>query len=546
MKKRFLGLSILAIYLSAFSQTLQRGPYLQSLTNKSVKIMWRTSDSTYGIVRYGDTPTTLTNVITDTVLTKDHIIQVSGLSANTTYFYSVGYDATILAGGNEQHHFITAPTPGDSTIPFKFWVTGDFGSGNTNQAKVRNWFENYLQTNRVTGWLWLGDNAYNNGTDEEYSQKVFSSDFGYDSIFRFLPFYPIPGNHDYNSVNGLEDPAIHKGPYFDVVEVFKHAEMGGVPSNTEVYYSYDFGNTHFLALNSEVWRYLFLWDLGNPYKTWLENDLKSTNKKFKVAYWHQPPYSMGTHNSDNFWEVNMASMREKVIPMLEKYGVDLILCGHSHNYERSYLINKHYGNSASFNRNTMMVDSSSGNPDSNRTYIKYTYGANKDKGTVYGVIGNSSKSSTENGLMHPVMYKKYMGNDAVGSMILEVNGSELTASFYKDNGEVFDKFRIIKKDSVAVISGIKNNNADVNNLKIYPNPFKSSLIVEFDSKVVQPTSISIQNIVGQLIVETIWTGRSIIGKNKIELDNLKGLASGEYIISVIQNNELVSEKVVKL
>lgn len=51
---------------------------------------------------------------------------------------------------------------------------------------------------------------------------------------------------------------------------------------------------------------------------------------------------MGSHNSDNFWEVNMASMRDKVIPVLERYGVDLILCGHSHVYERSYLINKHY------------------------------------------------------------------------------------------------------------------------------------------------------------------------------------------------------------
>lgn len=51
----------------------------------------------------------------------------------------------------------------------------------------------------------------------------------------------------------------------------------------------------------------------------------------------------------------------KIVPILEKYGVDLVLCGHSHVYERSYLINKHYGNSASFNRNTMLIDSSSGN-----------------------------------------------------------------------------------------------------------------------------------------------------------------------------------------
>lgn len=70
-----------------------------------------------------------------------------------------------------------------------------------------------------------------------------------------------------------------------MVEVFKNAEMGGVASNTENYYSYDYGNTHFIALNSELWQYIFF-DLPNPYKTWLENDIKSSTKKFKVAYWH--------------------------------------------------------------------------------------------------------------------------------------------------------------------------------------------------------------------------------------------------------------------
>lgn len=84
-------------------------------------------------------------------------------------------------------------------------------------------------------------------------------------IMATIPFFVsylfilFPRNHDYNSVNNLEDPSIHKGPYFDIVEVFKNAEMGGVPSNTEVYYSYDIGNTYFLALNSEVWKYLFSW-----------------------------------------------------------------------------------------------------------------------------------------------------------------------------------------------------------------------------------------------------------------------------------------------
>lgn len=535
-------LSIVFIYTIASSQTLTRGPYLQSVTNNSLKIMWRTSSATPSVVKWGTSPSALVNTITDTTQVINHIIKISGLNPKSTYYYSVGFGSTVLAGENEQHHFITAPTPGD-TSTFKFWVTGDFGAGNNEQIKVRRWFENYLQSNIVDGWLWLGDNVYNDGTDAEYSAKVFDKYYGYDSIFRFLDFYPVPGNHDYNSVNRFDDPSQHRGPYFDMVEVFKNAEMGGLASNTENYYSFDYGNTHFLALNSELWQYIF-YDAPNPYKTWIENDIKNSTKKFKVAYWHQPPYSKGSHDSDMNWELFMAGMRKRIVPILEKYGVDLVLCGHSHVYERSYLINKHYGWSGDFNRQTMMIDSSSGNPDSNRTYIKYTYGSNKDKGTVYAVVGNSGKHEPENGQMYPAMYKKLAGDKAVGSMILEISGNTLSATYYRETGEIFDKFRIIKIDSTVILN-IRTNTL-VQDLKVYPNPFTNSVMVEFTAKQSKPTSIAIQNINGQLLVETIWNGKSIVGTNKIELTALQQLPSGEYILSIQQDNEIVSEKVIKL
>jgi len=542
--KNFLLSIILLVSIHVFSQTLLRGPYLQSQTNTSIKILWRTSDSTIGIVKYGNSPSSLTNTIVDTVNAKNHIIKISGLLPKTKYYYSVSYGTTVLAGGNEQHHFFTSISPNDTT-GFKFWVTGDFGAGNNEQIKVRRWFENYIQTNEINNWLWLGDNTYTNGTDAEYTRNVFSSDYGYDSIFRFLPFYPIPGNHDYGSVNGLDDPRNHRGPYFDMVEVFKNAEMGGIPSTLEAYYSYDYGNTHFLALNSELLPSLLTWDFGNTFRTWMENDLKNSTKKFKVAYWHQPPYSKGSHDSDDGFELNMRAMREKVVPLLEKYGVDVVLNGHSHVYERSYLINKHYNYSFTFNRSTMLMDSTSGNPDSNRTYIKYTYGANKDKGTVYTVIGNSGKSEAENGKMHPAMYTKFSADKGVGSGILEIKGNVLTLTYYKDNGEVFDKFRIIKQDSNTVITNIRNN-ISVTDLKIYPNPFSNSLKIEFETIAIKQTSVTIQNISGQLIVETIWNGKSNLGKNKIDIDNLQDLPKGEYIISIKQDDDIVSEKVVKL
>ena len=75
--------------------------------------------------------------------------------------------------------------------------------------------------------------------------------------------------------------------------------------------------------------------------TWLNNDLMANTKKWTVCYFHHPPYSLGTHNSDT--EFGMINMRQYYLPLLESYHGDLVLSGHSHVYERSYLLNGHYG-----------------------------------------------------------------------------------------------------------------------------------------------------------------------------------------------------------
>ncbi len=161
------------------------------------------------------------------------------------------------------------------------------------------------------------------------------------------------------------------------------------------------------------------------------------------------------------------------------------------------------------------------------------------------MVGNSGKHESDNGKMYPAMYKKYAADKGVGSMILDIKGNTLTASYFKENGELFDKFRIVKIDTSSVISGIRNNTA-VQDVKIYPNPFSNTISIEFVAKESKPTSISVQNIAGVLVTETVWTGKSFTGNNKIELNNLQQLPAGEYIISIKQNNEMVSEKVIKL
>ena len=73
--------------------------------------------------------------------------------------------------------------------------------------------------------------------------------------------------------------------------------------------------------------------------TWLEADLQNNDKLWVIAFWHHPPYSKGSHDSDT--EGKLIDMREIVLPLVEQYGADLVLSGHSHSYERSYLIDGH-------------------------------------------------------------------------------------------------------------------------------------------------------------------------------------------------------------
>jgi hypothetical protein len=125
-------------------------------------------------------------------------------------------------------------------------------------------------------------------------------------------------------------------------------EAGGLASGTERYYSFDYANIHLVCLDAMTSDR----SPAGPMLTWLEEDLAATDKAWIIAFWHHPPYTWGTHNSD--FERELIDMRENAVPILERYGVDLVLCGHSHVYERSWLLNGHYGYSSSFSPSMMV------------------------------------------------------------------------------------------------------------------------------------------------------------------------------------------------
>ena len=129
-------------------------------------------------------------------------------------------------------------------------------------------------------------------------------------------------------------------------------------------------------------------------------------------------------------------MREDFVPILEDYGVDLVLCGHSHSYERSMLINGHYGKSSTFVQATMARNSGDGDPamGGNGAYQKI---AIPNQGAVYAVAGSSGKISSVG--THPIMVKSL---NKLGSLILDVTSTAIEASFIDDVSEKLDSFTI--------------------------------------------------------------------------------------------------------
>ncbi|MEO6612545.1 MAG: metallophosphoesterase [Chitinophagaceae bacterium] len=457
MKPPFtLRLTVLFLLLSwqqapVFSQTITRGAYLQSGGQTSIKIHWRTNVASNSRVRIGSSYLAsglYATVVDDASSVTEHIVTVSGLTADTKYFYSIGTSTTVIQV-SASNFFTTLPSATPNR-KIRIAAFGDCGKNTTNnsagvngvtyQSESLTRYQTYLASNSIDApdaWLLLGDNAYNAGTDAEYTSNFFGT-YGANILLNHK-LYPTPGNHDYANDPTRQDD--HAVPYYSIFDLPGAGELGGVASGKEEYYSFDIGNIHFLALDAygeEANKRIYT--AGSAQAAWVQSDLAANTKKWVVAYWHHPPYTMGSHNSDS--EGELISMRSNFISILENAGVDLIINGHSHDYERSYLIKGHYGLEATFSAGTHAVSTSSAKYTSNAT-CPYVYNSSPaNHGTVYVVAGSTGASgNTQAGYPHNAF--PYSVNDG-GFFYFEVDDNRLDAKFIRRDGTTFDNFTIMK------------------------------------------------------------------------------------------------------
>lgn len=282
------------------TSALVRQPYLQRTSDTSVSILFTTHDTSQlpPVIELRSRSGKLLDVtrsVRDPAASDglQHIASFHHLAPGTDYCYS-------LVGWTEPAALQTAPLAGSGAV-VRFLAFGDSGDGGANQLALRDQmgalpFELLLHT---------GDVAYESGSLAALEQTFFGV---YEDYLRSAPAFPTSGNHDY----GTDGAAPFR-------QVFALPENGG-PLGLERWYSFDFGEAHFVALDTQ-------WDLAAQAE-WLEQDLSHNQLPWTIVYLHRPPFSSGRHGSS-------LDVREAFVPVFERHGVQLVLAGHEHDYERT-------------------------------------------------------------------------------------------------------------------------------------------------------------------------------------------------------------------
>lgn len=427
MRKLLSTITIILLTVTIFSFAgVTRKPYLQVLTANSVSIRWQTDIYSIGKVHYGVSPDSLLFEKLESEEKKiEHEVLLSNLTPSTKYYYSV--DGT--SNGSLDQYFVTAPKEG-SKDSVRIWVIADFGQKSSLQNKRREetvavWKEFNRNSYHSDFVLSLGDQTEDD-TRFQLQHNFFSQ---LEDVSKVSPLYTLEGNHDNH-----DDVAL----YFDTFTLPANGECGGVPSSTEDYYSFNYANIHIVVLSTEIK------DFGGGNQVeWLKRDLKDNKQDWLIACMHRPMHSGGHHKSDT----DASSIKEKKywLPILENYGIDLILYGHNHIYERSYLLDNLTGSTDELT-NKNKIDTTLGRENISGAYCKIK--GKPHNGTIFIEVAAGGYASDKFS-HYPIFPVSYHTKDTEGSLVIDVIDNRMDVKFLctapdSVGNHVWDYFTIIK------------------------------------------------------------------------------------------------------
>merc|ERR1712130_285026 len=287
------------------------------------------------------------------------------------------------------------------------------------------------QTNSVDFIVHLGDHAYNLGASSDYRGDGYLSAMS--TILSALPWAPTIGNHEY--LNGAK---FHR--YLNITYGISKTAGESCGSKTSRYYSFDVGLAHFIILDGACYYISSEKHWRKPQLAWLEQDLMRVNRTVTpwiVLMGHYPLYCSSITLDGKFpagtdassprtfkgcvgtGESTVAKSREDIEPLMLKYGVDIYLCGHEHNYESMYPISK--------------------NECVQRSYTE-------PKAPVHVLSGSGGPPNLDT-FGEPGPWTRMQVVDHVTSYMTITNETHLTLdTYYNSNNSLVDTFTIIQSN----------------------------------------------------------------------------------------------------
>lgn len=388
--KRILSLCCLLLCGTlSYGAELQRGPYVESPTDRSAIVRWRTDVSTVSWLEYGPDPkcdvfTTISPAV------KEHALAVYGLTPATTICYSLfipvtGSTGTVRAA--EGSFQTLAPREADT---FSFIVLGDStGSGADKEALLSQ-----MEGLPASFVIHTGD-LVESGLDKDADAEFFTP---FQNLLLDAPFFFAIGNHEYGKLKGAKE-----GRLFLRKNFLYHHRM-----------PWSEGTPHYYHFDNATARFVFF-DAGaldgnkaapplskeSPQYRWLSAVLEKNRPMWKFVVTHYPVYSSGGHGST-------PGLADLVAPMFEADRVDIVFQSHDHDYERTTPIAK---------------------------------GVPAGKGPIYVTLGGGGSP----------LYIKTTQNEWSSKFIsayhfayVEVAGKKVTVTVYGKDGEALDAFELNK------------------------------------------------------------------------------------------------------